>query len=141
MKRFNLLFIAILLIATACTVANGGSTTLTVPSKWKLESFGKAGSEASIVQGSTVTLEFNADGQVTGSGGCNSYGGKYEIQGSTIKITEVVSTLMACADEAVNKQEAQYFKALESASGFEVSADKLTILYDNGQSKLIFVKQ
>jgi putative lipoprotein len=141
-KRLSLFFVAILLLVTACApAARAGGAELTIPSKWKLESFGKAGSEAALVQGSTVTLEFNADGQLSGNGGCNGYGGKYEIQGSSIKITEVVSTLMACADDAVTQQESQYFKALQSASGFEVSGDTLTILYDNGQSKLIFGKQ
>lgn len=142
MKRLSLFFVAILLVATACApAAKGTGGELAVPSKWKLESFGKAGSEAALVSGSSITLEFNADGQLSGNGGCNGYGGKYEIQGSSIKISEVVSTLMACADDAVTQQESQYFKALQSASGFEVTGDTLTILYDNEQSKLIFGKQ
>ena len=102
---------------------------------------GISGAEIPVVEGSTVTLEFAEDGQLGGSGGCNYFGAAFELEGNTIKITDVVSTLMACADEQVMAQEGLFFAALQSATSFEISADRLTIFYDNGQSQLTFVRQ
>lgn len=141
MKTFTILLVMIVMLITACTPTGSGVVELTVPSKWSLESMGITGSQVPVVEGSTVTLEFAESGQVGGSGGCNSFGGAVEVDGSTIKITDVVSTLMACADDQVMAQESQFFAALQSATSFELSGDRLTIFYDNGQSQLTFVRQ
>jgi heat shock protein HslJ len=141
MKLQNILFISILLITTACTSTQAGGGELPIPSTWKLVSFGKAGAETRVVQGMAVTLEFAENGQLGGNGGCNSYGGMYEVQGSKLKILEIISTLMACANDQVMQQESQYFSALQSATGFEISGDKLTIYDEDGRNQLNFVKQ
>ncbi len=104
-------------------------------------SFGKTGAETPVIQDSAITLEFAENNQVGGSGGCNSYGAKVEVQGKTLTISEIVSTLMACVDDQVMEQETQYFTALQGASNFEISGDNLTIFYEDGQSQLNFVKQ
>jgi heat shock protein HslJ len=101
---------------------------------------GPPGSETPVVPGSSVTLQFEVDGQVGGSGGCNSYGGQYEVQDNTISFSQVMSTLMACADESVNQQEQQYFQALQTAGRFEVTGDQLTIWYNGDQGVLNFAK-
>lgn len=107
---------------------------------WELVSFGPAGAEADVVAGSTVTLLFDTSGQAGGNGGCNSYGGAYEVAGSDISFGEIVSTLMACADDAVMDQEAQYLAALHTAESFELDGDRLTITYDGGKSVLNFIR-
>lgn len=107
--------------------------------QWQLESFGPVGAETPVVEGSTVTLEFDATGQAGGSGGCNSYGTEYQVQNGTLVFGEIVSTLMACADENIGEQEQQYYQALETAGEFEVSGDRLTIYYNDGQGVLNFV--
>ena len=141
MKRLTLLLITLGLIISACTSTQPGGEALTVPSKWNLMSFGKSGTETPIIQDSIITLEFAENDQVGGTGGCNSYGGKFEVQGETITIKEIVSTLMACMDDQVMEQETQYFTALQGVSNYEISGDNLTIFYEDGQSQLNFVKQ
>ena len=141
MKITNLLLITLILITSACSSIQSSGGTLPLPSEWKLVSFGKAGAEAPVVEGSSVTLKFDVDGQAGGSGGCNSYGAKYETQGHNLAIKELISTLMACLDEQVNQQESQYFAALQAATKYEISGDNLTIYYDDGQSQLSFTKQ
>jgi heat shock protein HslJ len=108
--------------------------------QWTLASMGRPGSETPVVAGSAVTLQFEADGQAGGSGGCNSYGGQYEVQDNTISFSQVMSTLMACADESVNQQEQQYFQALQTAGRFEVAGNQLTIWFNSDQGVLNFVK-
>jgi heat shock protein HslJ len=129
-----------MLLTSACTSSQANGGELSVPSQWKLVSFGKSGAETPVIEGSSITLEFEEKGQLGGSGGCNSYGGTYEMQGNTLAIKSITSTLMACADGQITQQEQQYFGALQSATGFEISGDNLTILYEDGQSKLNFVK-
>lgn len=100
--------------------------------QWVLTSFGATGTESEVVGESAVTLEFSSDGQAGGSGGCNSYGGSYTVEGNTITFGEIASTLMACADPALMDQETQYFAALQTASTYEIDGDTLTITYDGG---------
>ena len=148
-----LLLTTVVLILSACTPVTTGVTTPTaeptVPSsaenslantQWTLVSFGTRGAETSLVEGSAITLEFGEDGQAVGSGGCNSYGSKYQVQDNRLSFSQINSTLMACADERVMQQEQQYLQALESAGEFELTDDHLTISYDNGQAVLNFVK-
>ena len=83
-------------------------------------------------------MAFSADGTAGGDTGCNSYGGDYTVEGDTLSFGEMVSTLMACEDQAVMAQEQAYLAALQSAARFEVAADHLTIWYDEGSSQLTF---
>ncbi len=144
MKHLTLLLLSLVFITSACTsLRSGGDQAggLTVPSQWNLVSFGKAGGETPVIEGSSITLKFEANGQVGGSGGCNSYGAKVETQGNTLAIKDINSTLMACADEQVTEQERQYFEALNTAARFEITGDNLTIWYEDGQGRLKFVKE
>lgn len=108
---------------------------------WMLVSYGAPDAQIPVVSGEAkTTLTFGADGQASGSGGCNGYGGSYTIQGDTVTFGQMMSTLMACADENVNRQEGAFMKALSSAGKFAVAGDRLTIAYDNGQGLLTFTK-
>lgn len=109
-----------------------------VETSWQLTTFGPTGAETPVVADSIVTLAFSADGTAGGNTGCNSYGGDYTVEGNTLSFGELVSTLMACADQAVMAQEQAYLAALQSAARFEVTADNLTIWYDDGNSQLNF---
>jgi heat shock protein HslJ len=106
--------------------------------RWMLESFGLAGAETPIIEGTAVTLQFDVNGQADGSGGCNSFGTTYQVQNSTLTVGEITSTLMACADEGVTEQEQVYLQALQSAQSFTQTENNLTIQYDNGQGNLNF---
>jgi heat shock protein HslJ len=135
--------IVFLLFASACTTGPAGANpagSLPVPSQWKLVSLGTSEAGTPVIEGSSVTLSFDQNGQAGGNGGCNSFGGKFVVQGSALSIKEVVSTLRACADSRVTDQEATYLEALRTASRFEVTGDRLTIWYKDGQSKLNFVR-
>jgi heat shock protein HslJ len=104
---------------------------------WQLDSFGPA--DAAVAPGAAITLEFSAGGQVGGHSGCNNYGGSYTVQESRLHITEIVSTLKACDDEALNDQEGQYLTALRTASRLALAGDGLTIWYGEDEGALRFV--
>lgn len=127
-------------IPPAASPTPGSTAADLANTSWQLVSFGPTGALIPMIAGSTISLAFSADGQATGNGGCNTYGGSYTVQGDTLVFGEIVSTLMACADQTVTDQEQQYLQALHTANRFEITADTLTIEYDNGSSVLNFVR-
>jgi heat shock protein HslJ len=92
----------------------------------------------SPVTGSKLTAVFTPD-QVSGSAGCNDYSGGYTIDGTTIKIGPLASTMKACADEAVNAQEQQFLAALQAATTFDQTGNILTLKAEGGENQVTLV--
>ncbi|MBL8165028.1 MAG: META domain-containing protein [Anaerolineae bacterium] len=78
-------------------------------------------------EGSSLTLIFGEGGEVSGSGGCNSFGGSYTVAEGSISFGPLVSTMMACLDDALTEQEQVYFANLQAISSFQIVGDELTI--------------
>ncbi|HEY6803934.1 MAG TPA: META domain-containing protein [Pyrinomonadaceae bacterium] len=137
--------IALLLAVLCCSIVMGqtnrnlatGQQAL-AGTEWRLVSLGRVGAETSIVSGGAVTLKFGADGRVSGSGGCNSFGGGYRVQGDRVTFSQMISTRRACVDTNANRQESQYLQALGSANRFRMTSRQLSIYYENGRSVLEF---
>jgi len=106
-----------------------------VNTSWQLVSFDEG---TPVVENSVVTITFDDTMHIAGSSGCNDYGGRYSFNGNKISFNEVISTLMACADERINTQEISFFLALEKATTFEISATELVIYYGDG-AKMTFI--
>jgi putative lipoprotein len=105
-----------------------------VNTSWQLVSFDDI---TPVVQNSVVTITFDDTMHIAGSGGCNNYGGSYSVNGDAIDFNEVISTLMACADENITAQEGSFFFGLEKATTYKISADELVIYYGDG-AKMTF---
>ena len=141
MKRSQLLPLIILLVvpigiaATSPVVDDGLAAT-----KWRLTSFGPIETPTSVIEGTTITLEFSRDGKIGGNGGCNSYGGDYQIGAERLSLSRIISTKRACMAQNAMQQEQRYFEALGSVGKFKPSDTQLTIFYDEGRSALNFVK-
>ena len=134
----SLLFAALaaLLLLSACGTGSNlpGGDPLN-GTAWSLASIDGSAPITNTAQ----TLAFTG-GKVSGSAGCNSYGGSYSVNGGQLQITDVVSTLMACADQGVMDQEAAFLSGLNNAASFEFSADKLQIVTTDGKT-MVFVPQ
>jgi putative lipoprotein len=91
------------------------------------------GAEAVVtpIIGSEPSISFHPDGTVEGFGGCNQFGGGYSVDGDTIAIGPLHSTLIACSDE-INAQEVQFLMALEAATTWQVQGDALELRDDAG---------
>ncbi len=148
--KFSKLLPAILPLISACVLlaARTPAPALTESSRaesklantqWQLTSFGATGAESLVIEGTTITLKFGADGRAGGSGGCNSYGGEYRERGDNLSFSQIISTKRACLEESANQQEQRYFAALESASKLKLTDNRLTIFYGDGRSALNFV--
>lgn len=66
------------------------------------------------------------DQHVNGSGGCNSFHGRYALsEPERIRFTQVASTMMACAKGMDTEQE--FLKVLESADSYNLQGDHLIL--------------
>jgi heat shock protein HslJ len=106
---------------------------------WRLASLGPAGAETGVVAGTTVTLTFAADNRASGSTGCNSFSGTYQVRGDNISFSRLVSTRRACLDQKANEQEQRFLSTLGGANRFRLASNRLTIYSDRGRSVLNFV--
>jgi heat shock protein HslJ len=88
---------------------------------------------ASVLNGSTVTMTFGADGIANGSAGCNRYSAHYEKDGAGIKFAMARVTRMMCAEPAgVMEQEQQFLNALSSVATARVEGDRLELRTADG---------
>ena len=139
--RSLVLILSVFLVANAQTGRNLSTDQRALAgTEWHLVSLGPAGSEASLVAGTTVTLKFGEDGRASGSTGCNAYSGTCQVRGDTISFGRLISTRRACLDQNANQQEQRFISALESANRFRLASNRLTILSDRGRIILNFAK-
>lgn len=108
---------------------------------WLLVAFGDAANPAVVEEGTVVTALFSADGNLSGSGGCNNYSTSYELSGDELTVgSPIASTMMAC-EKGMN-QETAVLAALESAQRIAFSPEgRLEIFYDvggSGERKMVF---
>ena len=80
-----------------------------------------------VAAGSDPTAVFATDGTISGNATCNTYSGSYKIDGDKITIGPLASTMMACASEELNAQEAAFLAALQSATTYGVEGKTLEL--------------
>jgi heat shock protein HslJ len=86
------------------------------------------GAAVSVLDNSTITATFDADGRVSGSAGCNRYHAAYSVKESSITIQAPASTRMACAEpEGLMQQEQEYLNALPTAAAYAIHGKQLEL--------------
>jgi heat shock protein HslJ len=99
--------------------------------------------EGSVVLRPTteILLTLNADGTLTGYGGCNNYFGSYTLTGTTTKfgpgiaVSPLTSTKKYC--EINGQQETTYLAILQNTLAYSVNINKLT-LTDKSNNALVY---
>ena len=106
---------------------------------WTLESYGTPGNMHKVLSGTKVTAKFQP-GKISGSDGCNSYGGDCKIVGKTLSISKIISTKMFCqSPKGIMDQASRYITALENAKSYEIKDKRLEIYWGEREGNLIFV--
>lgn len=86
-------------------------------------------------------LIFGISNDLNGSGGCNTFSGRYTANAGSITISDFQSSQVACPNPpGLEAQEQAFFNALRQAAGYEVT-DSNTLIIRNGagQETLSFV--
>jgi heat shock protein HslJ len=125
---------AMQVVATLAAASAGLAGT-----EWKAVNYNN-GNQAvvGLITGSEITLNFGADGQVSGSAGCNRYTGSYQAEGETLKVGRLATTMMMCvAPEGVMEQEAKYLAALQNAATYSIEGSTLTIRDAGGAMQVV----
>ncbi len=101
--------------------------------QWKLTEVA-----GSAVKTSPAHIEFDrAANRFSGNGGCNLIAGNFQVNGTSIRFSEAVSTKRACIDREVQQIETDFFAALEQANRFEIERNVLK-LYAGEREVLTF---
>ena len=106
---------------------------------WELERYrGASQAMVAAASGPVASLVFRPGGELSGTTGCNSFGGSYTAQGGALHISLGPMTQMACADPALTAQEAAVMQLLPTVTGYTVSGTTLTLTESPGRSLLVY---
>ena len=131
----SLAIAALALLIAGCSLFPGLANAA-LDGEWQLQAGTNQGAAIPIPAGSRITLTING-GDVGGISACNHYGGTLEINGTTIKISALSMTEMACQDE-IMAAEAAYLAALPRVTTAARQGDSLVL--SGPQVELRFVR-
>jgi len=90
-------------------------------------------SAAELPPGIVMQVEFQPEGKITGTGGCNRFFGGYTVSGNRIKIGPLASTRKGCP--GLLRAETALFARLQAATSF-MQTDTTLTLFDEAGAKL-----
>lgn len=105
----------------------------------KIVSYLKGDGLYSVLSGSGTALQFK-DGRVEGSTGCRSFTGRYSLEGTALKVHEIVpaQTPAPCAPELADQDEG-IVAALPAARTFDTSRNLVRLLESAHGNALLWV--
>ena len=88
-----------------------------------------------------TVLEIDANGKVSGTGGCNRMTGRATVSGESLTFSPIASTEMACSPAVMN-QEQKFFAALEDVRAWRVDPTrrKLVLLSTDERPLITFAR-
>ncbi len=130
--KLSLLVVTVLLLAACQLLPGRGGGADLVDTSWVLSSLGGD----LPLPGTSVTLQFGADGSASGSDGCNRFRTTFSQRGDRLTFDQPgASTMMAC-EEPIMNQATAYMAALAATTKFTVSEEEL-ILRDGNENLAI----
>ena len=95
---------------------------------WTIDTFNEGGASTAMFLETSPTVTFDEDGTVSVDTGCNTGGGDYSVEGSTITFSPIMYTRVACMDEDAAWAEAHVQSVLgEGSVTYRIQANRLTL--------------
>lgn len=113
-------------------VAGNDTAALPLVGAWLAEDIDGGG----VIDNLQTTLEIAADGSVSGNGGCNRFGGSATIDGDKITFGDLASTMMACAEAAMN-QEQKFHAALGAVRRYRIDDEQRKLFLADAAGKVV----
>lgn len=105
---------------------------------WRLVSLEDDGGVMEALDAAEITLAFDHQGRVAGSGGCNRFFGGIETTAEgKLSLGPLGSTQMAC-EEDINDRELRFLRGLESCEITAGTRERLELHGEDGSVRLIF---
>lgn len=123
-RTMRRLLLAALVVVAACGTAGGDITGRT----WQLIELESEPIPTEIL----VDLTYD-ESTITGSGGCNRYTGSATFEDGDVSIDGPIARTERACSPAIDDVEQRYFSTLESATGYGVTGDDLTLTDAAGQ--------
>ena len=134
-RRTALAALATTLIALAATGCGSGISLdepIEGPS-WRLVQLGDEAIGPGTEPQREAQIQFDAaSGRVSGSGGCNRVSGTFQRSGSSLRMSQLAATKMACADPERSANETQFFAALQTTASYRLLGPSRLMLVDAG---------
>lgn len=111
--------------------ASGGAVTHLAGTSWTLREMGGTADFAHLVP----TLEFRADGSLSGFAGCNQFSAPFAISGTDLTLGSLATTKMAC-ERPGSAVESTYLEALLGVKTWRI--DESGVLHLEGAVPLTF---
>lgn len=111
---------------------------------WKVVRYSNGqGSLADVLsKGRPLTMTFGAGGQLTGSGGCNSYVANYTYVPSerSFRFEMIMMTTIQCGSDEIMEQEGNVMAALYAAAAYRIDNNGLTLQDADGNPVIMLRK-
>ncbi|MGJ3702208.1 META domain-containing protein [Variovorax sp. AFSI2.2] len=119
----------------AALSACGSGISLDEPIEGPVWRLAQLGGEP-VAPGGDAQIQFDrSSGRVSGSGGCNRVSGSFTRSGVTLRIGQLASTRMACADPVRGANEAQFVSALQTTASYRLAGPgRLALLDASGRT-------
>ncbi len=112
-----------LIQAAASAADSGGGAGGLVGPAWRVEDLNGGG----VIDDSQTSIEFNAEGRVSGIAGCNRYSADYTTREGTLSFGEAAVTRRACAP-AVGDQEKKFLELFGAIDRYTFDGDGSLLL-------------
>jgi heat shock protein HslJ/predicted secreted protein len=135
MRIISVLILVIMGVAllAGCGTPDDGDSAALKDTRWVLQGYGQPGDLTAPVGDRSATVTFQSeDATVTGSTGCNSYFGGYDLKGDAVSVSgPVAQTEMACPGPVMD-QETAYMRLLHTMASYQIEGNQLTLNCDGG---------
>ena len=132
-RTLALLALSLALALSACTSSPGASGTAPSSSAtlagttWTVTSVGGSFVDAT----NPPTMDFGADGTLSGTTGCNQYNGSYTVDGNNLTVGTLSMTMMLC-EGPIGDGEALFSPAIQGATSWAIDASGNLLLSGAG---------
>ena len=107
--------------------AETGSAATLENTYWKAIAIGDRPSRVAENISEPHLLLHPGDTRASGSSGCNGFSGSYQLSGDSLRFGKLLSTMRACVDPELNRQERAFLDALGATRSWRVSGDTLVL--------------
>jgi heat shock protein HslJ len=124
-------------LAGVCTTVNPLADT-----RWQVTDYADPSNTTgmtTVLLETTLTADFSADYAISGSAGCNTYSGGYQLDGQSLTISgPLATTAMACAED-VMAQETVFLTNLQAVAGYKLENVEPQLHLLNGRGQVIIL--